>query len=65
MDEHKPAKRDPTGVALRVAGRSVVPMKWALVPLDEALGRLRLNPCDVFVGVLVSAGVNKPKEIGG
>jgi len=52
MGEHKPAKRDPTGVALAGGGPlGSIYEVGALVALDEALCGLRLNHCDVFVGV--------------
>ena len=52
MDEHKPVKRDPSGLALAGGGPlGSIYEVGALVALDEALRGLRLNDCDVFVGV--------------
>ena len=52
MDEHKPVKRNPSGIALAGGGPlGGIYEVGALVALDEALCGLRLNDCDVFVGV--------------
>ena len=52
MGEHKPVKRAPSGVALAGGGPlGCIYEVGALVALDEALCGLRLNDCDVFVGV--------------
>ena len=52
MDERKPIKRDPAGVALAGGGPlGGIYEVGALVALDEALCGLRLTECDVFVGV--------------
>ena len=52
MDEQTPVKRDPSGVALAGGGPlGGIYEVGALVALDEALRGLRLNDCDVFVGV--------------
>jgi NTE family protein len=52
MDEHKSIKRNPSGIALAGGGPlGGIYEVGALVALDEALCGLRLNDCDVFVGV--------------
>ena len=52
MDEHKPVKRELSGLALAGGGPlGSIYEVGALVALDEALCGLRLNDCDVFVGV--------------
>ena len=52
MDEHKPVRRNPSGIALAGGGPlGGIYEVGALVALDEALCGLRLNDRDVFVGV--------------
>ena len=52
MGDHKPFKRNPSGVALAGGGPlGGIYEVGALVALDEALCGLRLTDCDVFVGV--------------
>ncbi len=52
MDKRKRVNRDPAGLALAGGGPlGGIYEVGALVALDEALCGLRLNDCDVFVGV--------------
>jgi predicted acylesterase/phospholipase RssA len=52
MDEHKRGNRALSGVALAGGGPlGSIYEVGALVALDEALCGLRLNDCDLFVGV--------------
>lgn len=52
MHKQLPVKRDPAGLALAGGGPlGGIYEVGALVALDEALCGLRLNDCDVFVGV--------------
>ncbi len=52
MKEDEPARRAPSGLALAGGGPlGSIYEVGALVALDEALCGLRLNDCDVFVGV--------------